>query len=775
MADNTNNSGRKGWRERVGVKNGMPKLADDFKTEPKVTRGPAANAPDHGSKPAPRPVAAPAPMAPRRPVTPAPAAPPRAASSKPAKRPATPPSPQRPAVPPKPPSAPVSVKPSDAFGDRLRAQREAAEALAAKRAKETRERLASGISTSGGPKFSFADDELRAAQTEAAPEPAAPAPAPEKPSAPVVNEQTPAAQAEPHAPAGHRPPPEHRAPVQRPPVTPSAASRAAPRTYQPSDAYRQTHGYREFDQAPAQPNVPPRPPAAPRAPAAYDRYSDDAVPQAPRSYDRAPRTYSGNEQLGYADANEELFERPVAHQPDPRANLRNDPAAHQPPHQPPRAGASDYTAAYRDYDDAFDYDEEPRKKSGLWIFAVLMLLVILAIGAGAYWFINFGSKIGGAKPASGVPTITAPEKPVKVTPRVPDNSAAPGQVKRKKIYDRILGDQTLEPEKLVPTEEKPVQPVTPVPNNSNTDAPTGIEPLPLPLPPPPTVPGQQGSLNGKSNKVAAASPTSGQTTIAPTASRTTNTKVDQGGGQSAPLPLPTVAGPTAQTPTAGDSPETAQPTPQPQTPRIAVAPVPRAKPAIIVARARQVEEQRRLAALARKTTPQYPTTGPAVPQQVTPPPPNRPISGGGPVQLAPNNNERTNFNTRPVLGAPSASKPRTNIASLPQPIQRPAPTTPQAAPPATPPAAAPGAGSGYVLQLSSFRSREGATAEYRRLMSRHSNILSGLQPQIREADLGASGKFYKLRLGSLANRSQAARLCNSLITAGEKDCLVRKQ
>ncbi len=763
MADNTNNSGRKGWRERVGVKNGMPKLADDFKTEPKISRGPAANTTSSGARPAPRPVAAPAPMAPRRPVTPAPSAPPRASAPQGSAPRSAPPRPAqaRPA-PPKPPSAPVSVKPSDAFGDRLRAQREAAETLAAKRAQETRDRLASGISSSGGPKFSFAEDELRAAQTEAAPV----APEPETPTAPAVPvapsvAERPAVAPRPDLPV--RPDLPARAPI---------GSRPAPRTYQPSDAYRQTHGYREFDQTGAPANVPPRAPTrapAPHQPAAYDRYGDDnaaaprpAVPRpaAPSPYDRGPRSYTNAEPQNYADANDDLFERPAARQADPRSELRNEA-----PHNPSRAGASDYTAAYRDYDDAFDYDEEPRKKSGVWIFLVLMLLVIAAIAAGAYWFINFGSKIGGAKPTSNVPTITAPDKPVKVTPSAPDNSAVPGQVKRKKIYDRILGDQTLEPEKLVPTEETPVQPVTPVPNNSGTDAPTGIEPLPLPLPPPPTVPGQQGSLGGKTNKVASVmpAPTSGQTMIAPTASRPTNTKSNQGGGQSAPLPLPPVAGTPANAPAPVSPTDIAQPV-VPQTPNLKPAPLPRSKPAIIVARARQAAEQSRLAALARRAAPQFPTTGPAVARPVTP---SAPLTGGGPVQLTPGTTGGSNFNsgtnTRAVVNQPAPTRPRTNIASLPQPTQ---PQTPQAAP---------STGSGYVLQLSTFKSREGANAEYRRLVSRHSRLLSGLQPQITEADLGANGKFYKLRLGSLANRSRAAGLCNSLIASGEKDCLVRKQ
>jgi cell division protein FtsN len=193
--------------------------------------------------------------------------------------------------------------------------------------------------------------------------------------------------------------------------------------------------------------------------------------------------------------------------------------------------------------------------------------------------------------------------------------------------------------------------------------------------------------------------------------------------------------------------------------------LPRRKPATVIARARQAAEQARLAALTTRSVSQtptvaFPTTPPTAPSTA----PGQQLSGTGPVQLAPGTSGSQNFNSNPAPSIPAPGQPNTNIASLPQPSL-----------PATTPQAPAVTGSGYVLQMSSFRNRNAASAEYRRLISRHASVLNGLSPEIKEADLGASGKFYKLRLGSVASRGKAAQLCNALIAAGEKDCLVRSR
>ena len=750
MADNSNNnpSEPKTWRERIGVKkDNMPKLADEFKTEPRANPASQERRPQHlapapdqnvnaqkppvdarpGYSPRPastqgqpaaplKPVSRPAPMAPRRPVTPAPSAPPRGQIA-----PATPTreSGYRPASP--------DQQPSSNFGDRLRAQREAAEALAKQRAEETRNRLSGAVLGGNSPSFGFAEEEIKAAESEKrrVQQPVTPPPPPAPPVAASVPPRSPFR-------------PEHE---------------GFPKPYQPSDVYRKTHGYRDYGNPTAAPNAYDTPATDPqderrqaeRRQPEREPYSPPQRPAPGYEYQPpVPATRAQQPQQNRQEAenyNEDFFDNQVGQN------------AARPQQQ--RADASEYSAAYRDYDDAFEYDDESRSKGGIWIFVVLMLIVIAAIAAGAYWFINYGTQIGSGKSGSGnVPTVTAPQNPVKVTPAPADTTTPGAPVRRKKIYDRILGDQTLEPEKLAPSEEKPVTPpttpapvTTPVAPPSN-NSPIGIEPLPLPLPPPPTIPGVQGSASQKTNKVVEASPSatkSGQTLIAPTSGSAAkqNTAAIQAGGQQAPLALPptgTADQTTTSSTTASGQPDASQP------------PLPRAKPDSVIARARQAAEQSRLAALTESVTPSVPSV-PLVPRATLP-------SGSGPVQIAPGTGT-SNFNS----GAPTAPvAPPTQIASVPKPRQQAPISQPKAS-----------TGSGYVLQMSSFRNRDAASSEYRRLISQHSSVLRGLSPEIQEADLGASGKFYKLRLGSVADRTQASRLCNALIAAGEKDCLVRSR
>jgi sporulation related protein len=124
---------------------------------------------------------------------------------------------------------------------------------------------------------------------------------------------------------------------------------------------------------------------------------------------------------------------------------------------------------------------------------------------------------------------------------------------------------------------------------------------------------------------------------------------------------------------------------------------------------------------------------------------------------------------------PSAARitppPAARITPPPAPAAR--PQQQAALIPATAPAVS--GGTGYVVQLASFRSEAEAAGEFRRLQSRHPQLVGTLQQRIQRADLGASGTFYRLGVGPLGSKDQASRLCNSLIAAGEKDCLVRRQ
>jgi cell division protein FtsN len=100
---------------------------------------------------------------------------------------------------------------------------------------------------------------------------------------------------------------------------------------------------------------------------------------------------------------------------------------------------------------------------------------------------------------------------------------------------------------------------------------------------------------------------------------------------------------------------------------------------------------------------------------------------------------------------------------------------PEAVPAAKPKKAASPAssGGGYVVQLGSYRSEAEALAEMDRLKSRHGNVLGAMPTLISEATVAGSKRY---RAGVTAGSREAAnRVCSSLLSRGERDCLVRRQ
>jgi hypothetical protein len=79
---------------------------------------------------------------------------------------------------------------------------------------------------------------------------------------------------------------------------------------------------------------------------------------------------------------------------------------------------------------------------------------------------------------------------------------------------------------------------------------------------------------------------------------------------------------------------------------------------------------------------------------------------------------------------------------------------------------------GFLAQLASYRSEAEALAEYDRLRSKYGDVVGGLSPQVTKANVSGTTR-YRLGVGPVASREAAARICNSLIAAGERDCLVR--
>lgn len=80
-----------------------------------------------------------------------------------------------------------------------------------------------------------------------------------------------------------------------------------------------------------------------------------------------------------------------------------------------------------------------------------------------------------------------------------------------------------------------------------------------------------------------------------------------------------------------------------------------------------------------------------------------------------------------------------------------------------------------MIQLAAYRSEQEAMAQYQQLKSRHGNLLGNLPPSVQQTNLGASGTFYRLGMGPMSSKQAATDLCNKLIAAGERDCLVRRR
>ena len=83
-----------------------------------------------------------------------------------------------------------------------------------------------------------------------------------------------------------------------------------------------------------------------------------------------------------------------------------------------------------------------------------------------------------------------------------------------------------------------------------------------------------------------------------------------------------------------------------------------------------------------------------------------------------------------------------------------------------PTAAAAPARSGYVVQVSSQRSVDQAQASFESMKRRYKSVLGGFNPDIQRADLGAKGIYYRVRVGPMASRETALRLCEQLKSAG---------
>lgn len=86
--------------------------------------------------------------------------------------------------------------------------------------------------------------------------------------------------------------------------------------------------------------------------------------------------------------------------------------------------------------------------------------------------------------------------------------------------------------------------------------------------------------------------------------------------------------------------------------------------------------------------------------------------------------------------------------------------------------AAAGAGGAYVLQIGAYKSQADADTAWKSFKAKHP-IAGGYSEDVRKADLGDKGTWYRLRMGSFADKAAATLFCEKLKSDGG-NCLVAK-
>ncbi len=120
----------------------------------------------------------------------------------------------------------------------------------------------------------------------------------------------------------------------------------------------------------------------------------------------------------------------------------------------------------------------------------------------------------------------------------------------------------------------------------------------------------------------------------------------------------------------------------------------------------------------------------------------------------------------PAMPTPPPPKPAPAVVS-PAPAPQQAPM-----PPITARAQASPADSGaYMLQIGSFKSESDASAAWNDYQAKHEALLTGYDPDIQRVDLGEKGIWYRLRIGSFADKDVANALCDRL-KANEGACIL---
>lgn len=102
----------------------------------------------------------------------------------------------------------------------------------------------------------------------------------------------------------------------------------------------------------------------------------------------------------------------------------------------------------------------------------------------------------------------------------------------------------------------------------------------------------------------------------------------------------------------------------------------------------------------------------------------------------------------------------------------PANATANTTPPPSPSLASDALSGSHLVQVGAFRSEDEANQVWSRMQKKLGAYLDGKSKDIQEADLGARGVFYRLRIGPFASSEAATEYCQGLKDR-KQDCLVK--
>lgn len=129
----------------------------------------------------------------------------------------------------------------------------------------------------------------------------------------------------------------------------------------------------------------------------------------------------------------------------------------------------------------------------------------------------------------------------------------------------------------------------------------------------------------------------------------------------------------------------------------------------------------------------------------------------------------------------SSAPPQPEVAThAPVPLVTPSEATPSPAETTAPPpkpavtedAPKPVAAGSYLLQIGAYKSHDDAESAWHDFRNRHP-VVGGYQSDIRKADLGDKGIWYRLRIGSFVDKDAASEFCSKLKADGAS-CLIAK-